>query len=293
MSSSAAALPPKPITSNTTLPAAAGSAAAGSWAALASARDLQLAANPRQPGAYPGSRTQTFIPDAADPQAIHWDDVDQGNAGTCTILAASMSLANSERGRMWLTRNLRDDGHGHITVTLWNKPMSISLDRIKTMPAGFGDYNGNPADPRWEIWPKAMEAGYARGARWLFGIKFYRGDTVGSPNIDIALRAISGPNRYIADTSKMTSAQLFRDVGAALNDQKVVIAATVDARQMTPAQTLLRRQYGLLPNHAYAVLGLNAKNNSVWLGDPHGRTLSIPSAAFRSFFPAVGWGYIS
>jgi hypothetical protein len=160
------------------------------------------------------------------------------------------------------------------------------------MPAGFGDNSNNPADPRREIWPKAMEAGYARGARWLFGIKFRRGVTEGSPNIDLALRAISGPHRHIAQSSTMTHEQLFRDVGAALNDQEVVIAATVDRWQMTPVQVQVGEKYGLYANHAYAVLGVNAKNDTVWVGDPHGRTLSLPSSAFRAFFPAVGWGYI-
>jgi Calpain family cysteine protease len=270
----------------------AADSATGVHATNPSAQALRLAANPRQPGAYPGSQTQLFMPGVGDPRAIEFRDVRQGSAGTCTILAASMSLASKERGRMWLTRNLRDDGNGNITVTLWNKPMSIPIDKIKTMPAGVGDFNFNPADPRWEIWPKAMEAGYTRGGKWLFGVEFYRSSTVGSPNIDLALRAISGPNRHVAQTSRMTREQLFRDVGAALNDQKVVIAATVDAKQITPVQAEIAQQYGLHANHAYAVLGVNAKNDSVWLGDPHGRTLSISLPAFREFFPAVGWGYI-
>jgi hypothetical protein len=76
------------------------------------------------------------------------------------------------------------------------------------------------------------------------------------------------------------------------HDQKVVIAATVDRRQMTPVQVQVRDKYRLCANHAYAVLGVNAKNDTVWVGDPHGRMLSLPSSAFRAFFPAVGWGYI-
>jgi Calpain family cysteine protease len=267
-------------------------AASGSWGARPTAQDLRLAAQPRQPGAYPGSQTQLFMPGRNDVRAIEFEDVSQGTGGTCTILAAGMSLANTDRGRMWLTRNIRDEGNGNISVTLWNKPMSIGLQRIRTMTAGTGDFNFNRADPRWEIWPKALEAGYARGAKWLFGIEFYRANTVGTPNIETALRAISGPNHYITLSSAMTRDQLFRDVGAALNEQKVVIASTVDAKAMSVVQQQVEQMYGLLPNHAYAVLGLNAKTDTVWLGNPHGYTQSIPASAFRAFFPLVGWGYV-
>jgi hypothetical protein len=77
-----------------------------------------------------------------------------------------------------------------------------------------------------------------------------------------------------------------------LNDQKVVLAATVDAKQMSPVQKQLAQGYDLRPNHAYAVLGLNSKADTVWLGDPNGHTKSVPSDVFRAFFPNVGWGYV-
>jgi Calpain family cysteine protease len=264
----------------------------GSHAVRPSAQALRLAANPRQPGAYPGSQTQLFMPGRNDVRAIEVEDISQGTGGTCTILAAGMSLANDQRGRMWLTRNLRDDGNGNISVNLWNKPMSITLDKIRSMPTGRGDFNGSSTDPRWEIWPKALEAGYVRGAKWLFDVEFYRTRTVGSPNIEMALRAISGPRYHIAQSSGMTEKQFFRNVGAALNEHKVIIAATVDVNQMTPLQKDLEQSYGLIPNHAYAVLGLNAKDGTVWLGNPHGYTQSVPAAVFLRFFPEVGWGYV-
>jgi hypothetical protein len=281
-----------PPASEALLQATGVDSAAGIHLTKPSAQTMRLAANPRQPGAYPGSQTQLFMPGRNDVRAIEFEDVSQGTGGTCTILASGMSLANSQRGRMWLTRNLRDEGNGNISVTLWNKPMSIPLDKIKSMPTAAGDYNWNRADPRWEIWPKALEAGYTRGAKWLFGVEFYRDRTVGNPNIEMALRAVSGSNYHVARSSGMTQPQLFHNVGAALNEQKVVIAATVDANEMTPLQAQLAQTYGLVPNHAYAVLGLNAKDGTVWLGNPHGYTQSVPSAVFLRFFPAVGWGYI-
>jgi hypothetical protein len=177
-------------------------------------------------------------------------------------------------------------------VTLWNKTMPIGLQRIRTMTAGRGDFNFNRDDPRWEIWPKALEAGYARGAKWLFGVEFYRDRTVGTPNIELALRAVSGANHHIELASGMSRDQVFRYLGAALNEQKVVIAGTADAEKLTPVQQQVAQKYGLQPNHAYAVLGLNAKNDTVWLGNPHGYTQSVPTSAFRAFFPLVGWGYI-
>jgi hypothetical protein len=39
-------------------------------------------------------------------------------------------------------------------------------------------------------------------------------------------------------------------------------------------------------------MGLNAKNQPIWLGGPHCTTVSIPLELYRSFFREVGWGYI-
>ncbi len=51
---------------------------------------------------------------------------------------------------------------------------------------------------------------------------------------------------------------------------------------------------GLRPvaNHAYAVLGLKSKTDTVWLGNPHGHMQSVSSSVFREFFSRVGWGYV-
>jgi hypothetical protein len=119
------------------------------------------------------------------------------------------------------------------------------------------------------------------------------GLTVGEPNITMALRAVSGSHYHVTKDYSLTREQLFRNVGGALNDQKVVVAATVDAKRMSPVQKQLAQAYGLMPNHAYAVLGLNSKADTVWLGDPYGHTQSVPSAVLRAFFPQVGWGYVS
>jgi hypothetical protein len=257
-------------------------------------RALELAANlnPRGPGVYPGEQTQTYVQGVGDAQSIHWSDVRQGSAGTCTILAVTMSLANTERGRNFISRSIEDQGDGTIAVTLWNRRMPIALNRIKTMPAHVGDFNGSRVDPRWEIWPKAMEAGFARGAKWLFNVEIYRDRVIGRTDLHMALRAISDKDIYVTDVASMSPAQLYRDVGRALNEQKVIISGTVGQYAMSSEQIALGQQYGLLPNHAYAVLGLNEGAGTVWLGDPHGRSFSIPASAYLSFFQQIGWGYV-
>jgi hypothetical protein len=266
--------------------------ASGAIGSTVPERALLLALNPRGVGVYPGEQTQMWVQGPLDPQSIHWNDVRQGTAGTCTILAAGMSLANSERGRLLLSRSLQDEGNGKISVTLWDRKMEIDLSRVKTMPARVGDFNGQRSDPRWEIWPKALEAGFARGVKWLFGVEFYRNEVIGSPDLHMALRAVSGKNHHVRDVAPMTPQQIYRDVGAALNDRKVIITGSVDKRAMSAHQQSLQRQHGLLPNHAYAVLGLNEANGTIWLGDPHGRSLSIPVADYLSFFQQIGWGDI-
>jgi hypothetical protein len=111
-------------------------------------------------------------------------------------------------------------------------------------------------------------------------------------NIEMALRAVSGTNHHIELASGLSRDQVFRYIGAALNKQNVVIASTADAEQLTPVQRQVAQKYSLQPNHAYAVLGLNARADTVWIGNPHGYTQSVPTSAFRAFFPLVGWGYL-
>ncbi len=251
-----------------------------------------LAANPRGAGVYAGEQTQLWAQDPKDPQSIFRNDVRQGTAGTCTGSAVAVSLSHSERGRDSSRATSPTKATATSKCGCGVGPMSIPLDRIKTMPVKVGDFNGQRSDPRREIWPKAFEAGFIRGAKGLFNIEFYRDRVVGAVSLEPALGAGSGSNHYIRDVAGMDSAQIYRDVGAALNDQKVVITGSMDRNDMTPQHAALAHQFQLRPNHAYAVLGLNSQDQTVWLGDPHGKTRSIPVDVYKAFFNTVGWGYI-
>jgi hypothetical protein len=90
----------------------------------------------------------------------------------------------------------------------------------------------------------------------------------------------------------MDSAQIYRDLGAALNDQKVVITGSMGREAMTAQHAALKNRYQLLPNHAYAVPGLKFTRPDDLAGRPSGMTVSIPIDVYQTFFDAVGWGYI-
>jgi hypothetical protein len=232
------------------------------------------------------TQAQLFVQGQNDALSIDPNDIRQGTAATCTIMAAAGGLANTARGRMALTRILRDTDNGNVTVTLWNKPMSISVDKIKTMPARVGDFNGKPNDPRWEIWPKAMEAGFARGAKYLFNRELYRKPidaNEGAP-IGLALKAVTNQPVTVKPLVAIAPKDTLATLGRELNRDKLVLAATHNNDGV--------EAYGLVPRHAYAVLGVNSSNNSVELFDPHGKKLSVSLDVFRRCFNHVGWSQI-
>lgn len=241
-------------------------------------------AAPRPSGAHPGA--QTFVQGKGDATTININDIQQTTAATCTIGAGMGALAYTERGRRALTRMIHDNGDGTLTVTLWNKPMKISVDRIKSMPMAYGDFNGKPGDPRWETWPKAMEAAYARGAKWLFNIEFHRNPIgeEGAP-IELALRAVTQNQPVTTKTmEQLDRTQTIPTLARELNRGKVILAASKNDERLT--------MYGLVPRHAYAVLGVNEKTNNVFLFDPHGKTQSVPLDDFRALFSHVAWAYL-
>jgi hypothetical protein len=123
----------------------------GIHAPQASERALQPAANLRGAGVYPGEQTQLWVQGKDDPRSIDWRAVIQGTAGTCAAGAVMTSLSHSDRGRNVLARNITDNGDCTLNVRLLERDWTITLDRIKTMPMGYGDHNGQRSDPRREI----------------------------------------------------------------------------------------------------------------------------------------------
>jgi Calpain family cysteine protease len=237
-----------------------------------------------------GYKTQVFVQGAGDKTSIHWNDVKQGNADTCTIDAAIMAMAAMPKGRAALASKVNELDDGSFDVKLWNETINRSAAKVRSMPAAVGDHVGAPGQERFEIWPKIFEAAYAKGAHDR-GFDLHRNGTTGAP-IQLALEAVTGNKPYTQSIASMTDRQYMSVVGRALNQQKVVLTNTIADAAMSPTQAHVKAAYGLVPNHAYAVLGVNQHNNTVWLGDPHGKTVSLPMAAYRQFFIDVAWAQL-
>jgi Calpain family cysteine protease len=237
-----------------------------------------------------GYKTQVFVQGAGDTTSIHWNDVKQGNADTCTIDAALMAMAATPRGRMAIASKVKALDDGSFDVKLWNETINRPADKVRSMPAAVGDPVGAPGQERFEIWPKIFEAAYAKGAHDR-GFDLHRNGKTGAP-IQLALEAVTGNKPYTQSISAMTDRQYMSVVGRALNQQKVVLTNTIEGAAVSPAQARVAVAHGLVPSHAYAVLGVNPHNNTVWLGDPHGKTVSLPMEVYRQFFIDVAWAQL-
>jgi hypothetical protein len=88
----------------------------------------------------------------------------------------------------------------------------------------------------------------------------------------------------------MDSAQIYRDPGAALNDQKVVITGSMGREAMTAQHAALKNRYQLLPNHAYAVPGLKFTRPDDLAGRPSRHDGVDPDRRLPDFFRRGGLG---
>jgi hypothetical protein len=238
-----------------------------------------------------GYSTQVVVRGVGDKTAIHWNDVRQRKSSdTCTIHAALMSAAATPQGQAALESKITKRADGSFDVKLWNETINVSADKVRSMPAAVGDSVGAPGRERFEIWPKIFEAAYAQGAHDR-GFDLHGKGGNGAP-IQLALEAVTGHKPYTQPIRTMTDRQYMSVVGRAVNQHKVVLTNTIEGREVSQSQARVAKAYGLEPHHAYAVLGINQHNNTVWLGDPFGKTVSLPMDVYRQFFHDVAWAQL-
>jgi Calpain family cysteine protease len=237
------------------------------------------------------SHTQMFVQRSGDATSIHPNDVSQGRSDTCTVLAGVMGLANTDKGRLLISRIVRDNNDGTYSVKLWNQWIDRSHSKVLSMPAGFGDIVNVGGHQHAEIYVKLIEAGYAYGAHHWFDVDLSRDGNRGAP-VWLALSALTGTEGYEQTLHSMSDEQYFRVIGDALNKQKLVLTSSAPLALTNAAQRAAAKEWGVTFSHAYAVLGLNRDANTVWLADPHGKRFSLPMEVYRAFFGHVAWAHV-
>jgi hypothetical protein len=219
------------------------------------------------------------------------NDLHQGNASTCSPFAAAMAMTNSPRGQRQLMHIIRQRVDGDFEVRLGGEIIHVTAAKARSMPVHVGGHTGPPGKVRFEIWPKVLEAAFESYAQKHGYDVMSDGANAGVP-ITFALKALTNATPYSQALNTMTDTQFFSVIGRGLNEQKAVVTSSRPQEEIYSDQVSAAIAYEIVPDHAYAVLGLNAKDGTVWLGDPQGKTLSVPMEVYRRLFNDVAWAYV-
>ncbi|WP_018502372.1 C2 family cysteine protease [Parafrankia discariae] len=181
-------------------------------------------------------------------------DVGQGAVGDCYLLAALIGIARADPGL--LRRNLRENPNGTVSVTVHLPSGAVPVTVTRSLPvrAGAGQEiaadGDNPAGEP-ELWAALYEKAYARMAGSYARLE--GGDPA------TAMEYLTGTTAVRRSPSAVTVGEL----AARLAAGGVV---TVVTRSDLPPDS------GLVPNHAYAVLGADARTGRVLLCNPWDQT---------------------
>jgi hypothetical protein len=207
-----------------------------------------------------------------DAHEIDPNDVEQGALGDCYFVAqlAAQAKTNPER----IKNLIKDNGNGTFTVTLHLKDPARPGQRVATpivVDGQFPQNNGGvayakPGDRGTtgpELWVMLIEKAFAKhsgGYELMRGNKTKDGDVFGM---------MSGINSGNISLSLGADVLLQRLSGALTKGQAVSFGAkntgTADEKLQGEAKTA-----GVVLNHAYSLLGVDAKARTVDLRNPWG-----------------------
>lgn len=196
---------------------------------------------------------------------------EQGNVGSCWVLASIVAITNNPKGRQIINNSLQKNTDGSITVTLKgvNKSYRISKEELLGYDWSSGDLDVRAIEIAISLYMKEnpdkfngdddIDGGYERWAlELLTGAKGHR-DFVFNWTDD-KIKEFNNPNRIST-------------VSAHSGDKKLT---TANGEEIT-----------LYEAHAYAVVG--SDDNCVYLVNPHdsSKILAIPIDTFKEFFECV------
>ncbi|MEX5637053.1 C2 family cysteine protease [Parafrankia sp. FMc2] len=192
-------------------------------------------------------------------------DVGQGRLGDCYFLAALLGVVHADPAL--LRGNLRENANGTVTVTLYTGRGAVEITVTRSLPVDRrtgqeigADTDNADGDP--ELWPALYEKAYARLAGSYAGIE--GGDPAA------AMRQLTG-----AEAVGVPSANVeVPDIAGRLAAGDVV---TVVTRNRTGGGS------GLVPAHAYTILGADEHTGRVLLRNPWDQTASDDRLDWRSW----------
>jgi hypothetical protein len=260
-----------------------------------------------------------FVPGAGDRDAVDPNDVHQEMFGDCWVMAPLAAVAAVDPAA--IHRLIHERSDGSYDVTLHQAPFrydgvspgrmylehafgsfqdwrtTLTTDFPDNVAQSTGDSGPGGAE---ELWVLLLERAYARmrggyerlngglSADALAAItgRFVR---LWEPNDPPALILPNNPRAPIDETASLraSDAEVFAPFAQAWAQRKATVCAT--PRCFAGDTCVRARWFGAVPNHAYALVGVNPTQQTVDLRNPWGgrHLFGLPVAAFRELFAQV------
>ena len=275
--------------------------AAGIWAA-GSERLKDPGTEPALPAGldiqdrpYPTLHYARF-PGRAFGGALRWDQVVQGELGSCFFLSTLAEIAKTHPD--YLARSLRDGGNGAYLVTLYGRGgrrEAVAVDDKFPATASGAPYFGRGLDAD-EIRPALFEKAFAKLSGGYSAID-------GGDATD-AFKALTGAAGKDYQTESLTDDEAWRLLASARKADSPVVASTkelADLKRLTGREDL----NGVIDDHVYAVVDVSEKagGRAVRLYTPLSpgdagyakdgpRFLELRLTDFRTYFDVVTIGSV-
>ena len=212
--------------------------------------------------------------------SISFDDVDQGQAGTCYLLAAAASLAYNQSGR--ISDLFRDNGNGTFGVRFYSSSRNefwVTVNRSLPTVDGALALAGNSARSlSGELWVALLEKAYAQANETgLFGRNTKANSySLVEGGLEDALTHLSGASTSAvsADLSQFNWQSANNSLTTWNNLRANAIAAFNAGRSLWVGSfgstTGGNGKTNLVRGHAFAITGFNATTGNFILANPWG-----------------------
>lgn len=221
---------------------------------------------------YEKVKGAAFIQGEGDAADVDINDVSQGKLGDCYLMAALAAIARSSPDT--LRKMITSNKDGTYTVHFHEGGDVVVDDQFAKKDgeisfAGAGDGEAE-SEQGVELWVMLIEKAWAKQKG---GYEAIRGRNIRMSSED-AMQAMTGK-----DTSELDPATDSEEfvLKALTEAQEKGWPATLGVRNITDVEeTKACKKTGLVPNHAFAVMSVDAKAKTVEVYNPWGKEYKVP-----------------
>lgn len=225
--------------------------------------------------AYEVVKGTAFIQGKGDEKDIDANDVSQGKLGDCYFVAALAAIA--KRSPETLRKKITDNGDGTYIVHFSEGGDVVVDSRFPTKGGKiqFAEEGDKDKASGTELWVMLIEKAWAKQKG---GYEVIRGNKIKMSSTD-AMQAITGKGTRRVRPANMKEDELFEILS---NAEEKGWPCTMGVKNVKdPADIKAAKAAGLVPNHAYAIMSVDAKAKTLTVYNPWGKEYKVEPVNFE------------